>query len=84
MASTPRLNSVVASSTRRAGVKASEDAQLATLLAADTPVLTLVGKTWTLHVTEISREGYGYGDWKLTITTDKPKSAEVTPIAEAA
>ncbi len=42
-------------STRRAGVKASEDAQLATLLAADTPVLTLVGKTWTLHVTEIIR-----------------------------
>jgi len=42
-------------STRRAGIKASEDAQLATLLAADTPVLTLVGKTWTLHVTEIIR-----------------------------
>jgi 2-isopropylmalate synthase len=42
-------------STRRAGVKASEDAQLATLLAAETPVLTLVGKTWTLHVTEIIR-----------------------------
>ncbi len=42
-------------STRRAGIKASEDAQLATLLAAETPVLTLVGKTWTLHVTEILR-----------------------------
>ena len=42
-------------STRRAGVKASEDAQLKTLLDADTPVLTLVGKTWTLHVTEILR-----------------------------
>jgi 2-isopropylmalate synthase len=42
-------------STRRAGVKAAEDAQLATLLAAETPVLTLVGKTWTLHVTEIIR-----------------------------
>lgn len=42
-------------STRRAGIKASEDPQLATLLAAETPVLTLVGKTWTLHVTEILR-----------------------------
>jgi 2-isopropylmalate synthase len=42
-------------STRRAGIRAAEDAQLATLLAAETPVLTLVGKTWTLHVTEILR-----------------------------
>src|ERR1043166_5461185 len=42
-------------STRRAGGKASEDAQLRTLLDADTPVLTIVGKTWTLHVTEILR-----------------------------
>jgi 2-isopropylmalate synthase len=42
-------------STRRAGTKASEDAQLKTLLEANTPVLTLVGKTWTLHVTEIIR-----------------------------
>jgi len=42
-------------STRRAGTKASEDAQLKTLLDAETPVLTLVGKTWTLHVTEILR-----------------------------
>ena len=42
-------------STRRAGITAAEDPQLATLLAAETPVLTLVGKTWTLHVTEILR-----------------------------
>ncbi len=42
-------------STRRAGIRAEDDAQLATLLAAETPVLTLVGKTWTLHVTEILR-----------------------------
>ncbi len=39
--------------TRRAGVKASEDAQLRTLLDSGMPVLTIVGKTWTLHVTEI-------------------------------
>ena len=38
-----------------------------------------------VYVTEISREGYGYGDWKLTITTDAPKSAEVAELrAEAA
>ncbi|MBL9203304.1 MAG: citramalate synthase [Opitutaceae bacterium] len=40
-------------STRRAGVKASDDAQLRTLLDSGMPVLTIVGKTWTLHVTEI-------------------------------
>jgi 2-isopropylmalate synthase len=40
-------------STRRAGAKASEDAQLKTLLDSAMPVLTIVGKTWTLHVTEI-------------------------------
>ncbi len=39
--------------TRRAGVKPSDDAQLRTLLDSEMPVLTIVGKTWTLHVTEI-------------------------------
>jgi 2-isopropylmalate synthase len=42
-------------STRRAGAKASEDAQLRTLLDSGMPVMTIVGKTWTLHVTEILR-----------------------------
>lgn len=42
-------------STRRAGAKPSEDAQLRTLLDSKMPVLTIVGKTWTLHVTEILR-----------------------------
>jgi len=38
-----------------------------------------------IYVTEVSREGYGYGDWKLTITTDKPATAVVTELhAEAA
>ena len=41
--------------TRRAGVKADEDAQLRTLLDSGMPVMTIVGKTWTLHVTEILR-----------------------------
>ncbi|HTB80610.1 MAG TPA: citramalate synthase [Opitutaceae bacterium] len=42
-------------STRRAGAKADEDPQLRTLLDSGMPVLTLVGKTWLLHVTEILR-----------------------------
>jgi len=42
-------------STRRAGGKASEDPQLRTLLDSGVPVMTLVGKTWTLHVNEILR-----------------------------
>lgn len=42
-------------STRRADAKASEDPQLRTLLDSAMPVVTIVGKTWTLHVTEILR-----------------------------
>ncbi len=42
-------------STRRAQVAASDDPQLATLLAAQTPVVTIFGKTWILHVTEVLR-----------------------------
>ena len=37
-------------STRRIGVRASEDANLRKLLQAETPVLTIFGKTWDLHV----------------------------------
>ncbi len=44
-------------STRRAGVAAEEDANLRALLEARTPVCTLVGKTWTLHVTQVLRAG---------------------------
>jgi 2-isopropylmalate synthase len=42
-------------STRRAGTAAGQDAQLKVLLDAGTPVVTIVGKTWLLHVTEILR-----------------------------
>ena len=42
-------------STRRAGSKADSDPQLRALLESAMPVLTLVGKTWLLHVTEILR-----------------------------
>jgi 2-isopropylmalate synthase len=36
--------------TRRAGVRAAEDRNLEALLRAETPVVTIVGKTWDLHV----------------------------------
>ncbi|MEX0323334.1 MAG: citramalate synthase [Puniceicoccaceae bacterium] len=42
-------------STRRANLRAEEDPQLATLLEADTPVVTIFGKTWLLHVTDVLR-----------------------------
>ena len=40
-------------STRRGGVAVETDAQVRTLLDAGTPVVTIVGKTWLLHVTEV-------------------------------
>src|SRR5579863_3301330 len=42
-------------STRRAGSKAETDPQLKTLLESEMPVLTIVGKTWLLHVREVLR-----------------------------
>ncbi|HXQ24376.1 MAG TPA: hypothetical protein VN812_22020, partial [Candidatus Acidoferrales bacterium] len=36
--------------TRRVGVKAGEDSNLRMLLQAETPVVTIFGKTWELHV----------------------------------
>ncbi len=42
-------------STRRANTKCADDVQIDTLLKADTPVVTLVGKAWTLHVAEVIR-----------------------------
>ncbi len=40
-------------STRRKGCRPEEDANLAALLAAETPVVTLVGKSWDLHVRDV-------------------------------
>ena len=40
-------------STRRAGIKASEDNQLAQLLEAQTPVVTIFGKSWKLQVDKV-------------------------------
>ena len=42
-------------STRRASLSAKDDPQLKLLLDANTPVVTIFGKTWLLHVTEILR-----------------------------
>ena len=39
--------------TRRGGVKVEDDPQVRQLLDAQTPVVTVVGKTWPLHVTEV-------------------------------
>lgn len=41
--------------TRRGGMKVEEDMQVKMLLDAATPVVTIVGKTWPLHVTEVFR-----------------------------
>lgn len=42
-------------STRRASLSAEEDPQLKLLLEAGTPVVTIFGKTWLLHVEEVLR-----------------------------
>lgn len=42
-------------STRRPNLEAGDDPQLATLLEAETPVVTIFGKTWLLHVTDVLR-----------------------------
>ena len=42
-------------STRRANLKAEDDPQLKLLLEANTPVITIFGKTWLLHVTDVLR-----------------------------
>jgi 2-isopropylmalate synthase len=41
--------------TRRSGLGAGEDAGLKALVDAGTPVVTLFGKSWPLHVTEVLR-----------------------------
>ena len=42
-------------STRRANIPPEEDGNLRALLAAGTPAVALVGKAWSLHVTEVLR-----------------------------
>src|ERR1700729_3870059 len=40
-------------STRRGNLAVEDDPQVRVLLDAETPVVTLVGKSWLLHVTEV-------------------------------
>jgi 2-isopropylmalate synthase len=42
-------------STRRASNKVADDANVQTLLAAATPVVTIFGKSWLLHVSDVLR-----------------------------
>jgi 2-isopropylmalate synthase len=42
-------------STRRAAIGPEQDANLQTLLQADTPVVTIFGKSWLFHVHEVLR-----------------------------
>src|SRR2546428_7199583 len=42
-------------STRRKGVAVQDDEQVRLLLEAETPVVTIYGKTWLLHVKEVLR-----------------------------
>jgi len=39
--------------TRRRGMTAAEDPGIAALIAAQTPVITIVGKSWDFHATEV-------------------------------
>jgi 2-isopropylmalate synthase len=43
------------SMTRRKGIAVEKDELMRQILAAETPVVTIVGKTWLLHVTEVLR-----------------------------
>lgn len=42
-------------STRRGGIKAGDDSNLQYLIASEAPVVTIFGKSWDLHVTEVLR-----------------------------
>ncbi len=44
-------------STRRATLAAKDDPQVLKLLEAETPVVTIFGKSWDMHVTEVFRIG---------------------------
>ncbi len=42
-------------STCRVGVRPQDDANICALMAAETPVVAVVGKSWTLHVADVLR-----------------------------
>ena len=45
-------------STRRRDIKVEDDANVRSLLSADTPVITIFGKSWDLHVTHILKNQF--------------------------
>src|SRR5512145_2512018 len=53
----PWANALIAAfgSTCRVGGSPADDANIRALVDARTPVVTVVGKTWTLHVAEVLR-----------------------------
>jgi 2-isopropylmalate synthase len=53
----PFANAKIAAfgSTRRANAEVEEDVCIGALLACKTPAVTMVGKTWDMHVTEVLR-----------------------------
>lgn len=53
--------------TCRVGVAPQDDANIQALLSANTPVVTIFGKTWDFHVTEVLRATL---DQNLTIISD--------------
>ena len=48
-----RAKLVAFGATRKAGVRAEDDPNLRALVAAETPVVSLFGKSWTLHVRHV-------------------------------
>ncbi len=46
-------------STRRADIRVEDDAQVRLLLEAETPVVTIFGKSWEMQVTEVLRTSVG-------------------------
>ena len=48
-----RAKLVAFGSTRRANIRAIDDANVKAILSADTPVVAIFGKSWDFHVTDI-------------------------------
>lgn len=71
-------------STRRANIEAAEDLNVLSLLQADTPVVTIFGKSWDFHVTNIIRTTLeeNLGMIRDTIVFMKEKEKEVIFDAE--
>ncbi|MAE60934.1 MAG: citramalate synthase [Planctomycetaceae bacterium] len=62
--------------TRRKGITAEEDEGMAALVDAGAPVITIVGKTWDLHVDEVLRVDR---DQNLAMIRDSVRHCAQTP-----